>query len=135
MIDKSSVEKYLKANGVSSSAPDEEIKSVLFSAKWHSDDVETALMVLKENTQTHEKRVDSLHKVFRSDERLKPETISSLLGIDVEVPPPRDANHHVKSGLGAREVFYIGFFSLLLATIFVFFGMWHLKMGLFYATV
>ena len=85
MLQKKDIETILKINGVSVGAPDEEIRSVLLSARYNNDDVDTAIMVLRENTKTHQTRVDGLHKIFRSDEGLKPAEISALLGIEVEV--------------------------------------------------
>jgi len=85
MIDREHIEKILKINGLSPTSADEEIRSVLISAKWHKEDVETALTVLRENINTHESRVDTLHNVFLTDRRLSPEAIESLLGIDVEI--------------------------------------------------
>lgn len=85
MITKDQIERVLRINGLEPTASDEEIRSVLISAKWHETDTEMALMVLRENTKTHQERVDTLHKVFNTDDRLKPETISSLLGIDVDM--------------------------------------------------
>ena len=84
MINKQQVESFLKANGVPPSAKDEEIRSMLLSARWDNNEVDTALMVLKENTLSKETHVDTLHKIFQSDDRLTPVEISSLLGIDVE---------------------------------------------------
>ena len=72
-------------NGSSSTAPDEEIRSVLIEARWHEDDVESAITVLRENTTTHQSRVEKVNNIFVSDKRLSPEAIHSLLGIDVEV--------------------------------------------------
>lgn len=85
MIDRKHVEKILKVNGLTPTAEDEEIRSILISAKWNKDDVETALTVLRENINTHDSRVDTLHNVFLTDRRLTPEAIQSLLGIDIEV--------------------------------------------------
>jgi len=85
MIDRQHIESLLKANGVPPTAPDEEIRSVLISARWNHNDVDTALMVLKENTATQLIHVDTLHKVFHSDERLSPADISALLGIKVSL--------------------------------------------------
>ena len=85
MIDRKHIEQILKLNGLSSTAPDEEIRSVLISARWNQEDVETAITVLRENTKTHESRVDKLHDIFLADRTLTPEAIHSLLGIDVEV--------------------------------------------------
>jgi hypothetical protein len=85
MIERKYVEQILKVNGISPTAPDEEIREVLISSKWNKDDVETALTVLRENIKTHVSRSDTLHNVFQSDQRLSPEAIQSLLGIDVEL--------------------------------------------------
>ncbi|MCB9811882.1 hypothetical protein H6783_03135 [Candidatus Nomurabacteria bacterium] len=85
MITKDQIERVLRINGLEPTASDEEIRSVLVSANWHKDDTEMALMVLRENTHTHKSRVDTLHRVFNTDDRLKPETISALLGINVDM--------------------------------------------------
>jgi hypothetical protein len=86
MIDKRHVESVLRINGLTKTAADEEIRSVLLSARFEKDEIETALMVLRENVKTSETRVDGLHKVFRSDQVLQPEEISELLGVDVALP-------------------------------------------------
>lgn len=85
MIDRKHVEQILKLNGLTDTAPDEEIRSVLISARWNKEDVETAITVLRENVNTHKSRVDTLHDVFLTDKRLSPEAIHSLLGIDVQI--------------------------------------------------
>lgn len=133
MIDRTVLEKMLKANGVEETASDEEIRSVLISAKWHDDDVNTAITVLRENTETHETRVDSLHKIFRSDNKLKPETVSSLLGIEMDLPAKQiienpDAHRHYSTG----QVLHIAIVSLALALVLVFGAMWMMKIGIFY---
>ncbi len=138
MIQRAHIENFLKLNGVDMSSPDEEIKSVLLSARWHKDDVETALLVLRENTQNHETHVESLHRVFRSDERLKPETISALLGIDVDIPQdevnPNSfmRRYHIMS---PSQMMQIGLVSLSVSVIFVMASMWYLEMGIFHPTV
>ncbi len=87
MIEKHQVESLLKANGIPATAADEEIRSILISARWDNNDVDTALMVLKENTASKATHVDTLHKVFHSDDRLTPADISSLLGVKVALSP------------------------------------------------
>ena len=87
MLEKHNIEAFLKVNGISSSAKDEEIRSVLLSARWNDNEIDTALMVLKENTKTFETRVDTLHKVFNTDDRLSAAEITLLLGIDVTLSP------------------------------------------------
>ena len=137
MLERAHIEKLLKLNGVSVTAPDEEIKSVLVSARWHKNDVETALLVLRENTKSHETHVDSMHKIFRSDEHLKPETISALLGVDVTVSGDDVELHrrYAKSMVSAQQMMQIGIVSLVLSLIFVFASMWYLEMGVFHITL
>lgn len=86
MIDRKHIESILQANGITPTANDEEIRSVLVSAKWSENEVDTALSVLKENTQNFETHIDTLHKIFRTDESLSSHEISNLLGIDVDLP-------------------------------------------------
>lgn len=84
MIKPSQIEKILKINGVSPSSPEDRIRSVLMSARFNKDEVDTAVMVLRENKTTKQVKVEGLHKVFRSDESLEPHEISALLGIEVD---------------------------------------------------
>ncbi len=83
MIEKRNIEAFLKVNGIPATAKDEEIRSVLLSARWNNNEVDTAMLVLRENTVSKESHVDTLHKVFNSDDRLSSAEISTLLGIDV----------------------------------------------------
>jgi hypothetical protein len=85
MFDRKQLESLLKVNGIQKTSPDEEIRSVLISARFKDDEVDTALMILRENVQTKQTRVEGLHKVFRTDQSLKPSEISSLLGIEVDI--------------------------------------------------
>lgn len=85
MIEKKQIESILKANGIPPTADDEEIRSILISARWDHNDVDTALMVLKENKDSKATHVDTLHRVFHSDDRLSPADISSLLGVKVSL--------------------------------------------------
>ena len=85
MIEKRNLEAFLRVNGIPPTAKDEEIRSVLLSARWNNNEVDTALMVLKENVKNNETHVDTLHKVFNSDDRLSSAEITKLLGIDVNL--------------------------------------------------
>ena len=85
MINRDQIEKILKINGVSPADPDEQIRSVLLSARYDNDEVDTAIMVLREDINTKKTRVDGLHKVFRTDQALDSKEIAQLLGIDVDI--------------------------------------------------
>lgn len=133
MFEREHLERFLKLNGVEPSAPDEQIKSVLISARWHENDVEAALLVLKENTKSHQTHVDSLHKVFRSDDRLRPETISALLGIDVDIPSDEvQHSKRMRNFVSAQQMMQIGLVSLSVSVVFVLASMWYLQMGIFH---
>ena len=136
MLQREQLEKFLKVNGVPPNAPDDVIKSVLISAQWHEEDVEAAILVLRENPKSHETHVDSLHKVFRTDDRLKPETISSLLGIEMEVTSEDIEKKHdvVRSTFTPGRMLVVSVISLSLSVIFVFAAMWFLQTGLFHHT-
>lgn len=110
MTNRNHIERILKLNGVSPTAKDEEIRSILLSARFNKDEVDTALVILRENLKTNENRVDGLHKVFRTDEALNAAEIYSLLGVDVNL----DSKVKVKAGRDARS------FSTLNQTILFF---------------
>jgi len=137
MLERDHIEKLLKLNGVAVTAPDEEIKSVLLSARWHKNDVETALLVLRENTKSHETHVDSLHRIFSSDEHLQPETISALLGVDVTISNADldERKRYSRNAISPQQMMQIGIMSLILSLIFVFASMWYLEMGVFHITM
>ncbi|OIP78428.1 MAG: hypothetical protein AUK16_00215 [Parcubacteria group bacterium CG2_30_44_11] len=133
MFERSQIEQLLSLNGVGTGATDDEIKSVLMSARWHKDDVEAAIMVLRENKVTHQTHVDSLHKVFRTDDRLRPETVSALLGIEMNVSSEDiDKIRKYKRSMTPTQIMSIAFISLALSVIFVMASMWYLEMGIFY---
>ena len=106
MLKREQIELLLRINGVSPSSPDEEIRSVLLSASFDDNDINTAIMVLRENITNNTTRVDGLHKVFRTHDTLKPNEILSLLGIDVgvsDLPENRKANLEKKIGFNIQS--------------------------------
>ena len=136
MFQRTHIEKFLEINGVAPSAPDDQIKSVLLSAQWHKEDVEAAILVLRENPEDHVTRVDSLHKVFRTDERMKPETISALLGIEMDLSP-KDLNtlKGQTQNFLSLQILLIILFSVLFAGGFLVASMYLLEMGPFHQTI
>ena len=131
MMNKNQIETILKINGASVSSPDEVIRSVLLSARYKKDEVDTAIMVLRENTKTNKTRVEGLHKIFRTDVTLKPNEISQLLGIDVSI------NEKVEPKSKAREIkgfqfVLIWVLSVVCAVVGVLIYMYLHKVGLFF---
>jgi hypothetical protein len=134
MLERSQIEKLLRLNGVAISAPEDEIKSVLISARWHETDVETAMLVLRENKKNHETHVDSMHKIFQSDSSLDSGTISSLLGIDVDLFKDSidNKNHHSFLNQKFGQFFQIVMVSVCISALFLFASMWYLHIGIFH---
>lgn len=133
MIDRSHIEQLLKINGLSPTSPDEEIRSVLISARWHKEDVETAITVLRENTTTHASRVDTLHDVFLTDRRLSPQAIHDLLGIDTSMEG--NELEELKSRRHSAyiwQIISIVLFALLIAAGTLLTLMYTEKVGVFY---
>jgi membrane-associated HD superfamily phosphohydrolase len=137
MMNRADIEKILTLNGVPPTAPDEEIKSVLIQARWNEEDIDTAIVILRENKETHEKHIDKLHKVFYSDDRLDPKAISELLGLH-NVSLSSDALTHKaerrnyrKRG-SAGQLVSIVLLALLISLTLIVFMMWYYSSGLFY---
>jgi len=120
MIEKKRIEDFLRANGVPATAPDEEIRSILLSASFNEYEVNTALLILKENTVSNKTHIDTLHKVFRSDNRLKPSEINSLLGISVNLS---DNDIYYNTADKRRTTIINAFFISLFVVVFVFLGL------------
>lgn len=134
MIQRKQLESILKINGVDPSSPDEEIRSVLLSARYDKNEVDTAIMVLRENTKNNSTRVDGLHKVFRSDQGLKPNEISSLLGIEVDVEEVSVRRLKEEKEVAWIQTCVILLVSLVLALLGVLLVMYIYKVGMFHST-
>ena len=137
MLQRHYIEQLLKMNGVSIDNSDDEIKAVLVNARWHQNDIQAAVLVFREdaaNPATHE---DSIHAVFRSDERLRPETISALLGIDSHITSKdiENYNRRAKGRMQPSQILLVACMALSLSVIFVCASMFYLEMGLFHKTL
>lgn len=133
MIDRRHIEQILRLNGISPTAPDEEIRSVLISARWHKEDVETAITVLRENVNTRKSRVDTLHDVFLTDKRLSPEAIHSLLGIDIDIDPEKlQTMRKWRYNMYIWQMISIFLIASIVAFSFILFMMYSQKVGFFH---
>lgn len=131
MINREQIESILKINGVSPAAPDEQIRSVLLSARYNKNEVDTAIMVLRENIKTNKTRVDGLHKIFRTDQALKPDEISQLLGIEVDVSEEVIPQSKARK-LSTFQYILVWVLAALLAITSVLFYMYIHRIGFFY---
>lgn len=134
MSSRDQLEALLKINGVSASSPDEQIRSVLLSARYTKDEVDTAIMVLREDTKTKQTRVDGLHKVFRTNEALAPSEVSALLGIDVSVEEAIEEREKARS-LSTFQIMIVWLMSVAVAVSGIMFYMYMQKVGVFHPSV
>lgn len=119
MIDRKHIEQILKLNGLEPSAPDQKIKELLIRARWHEDDVETALVVLREDPNSKDGKIDAVHKIMHSNAKLAPETLSALLGIDVEVGDVVQKHQRQLQESYHKQILSIVVVSILLAVVFL----------------
>jgi hypothetical protein len=131
MINREHVVTLLKINGISPDSPDEYIRSVLLSARYTKDEIDTAIMVLRENTRTKQTRVDGLHKIFRSEESLRPEEISELLGIEVDIDAEIVPQSKVR-GFSNVQFIIVWVISVIVALAGIVFYMHLYEVGLFH---
>ena len=132
MIKRDQIESILKINGVEPTSPDEQIRSVLLSARYSKDEVDTAIMVLRENTVTNKTRVDGLHKVFRTDEALAPEEISQLLGIEIDLSDRVAHTAGKTRDFSKLQYALVWILSFILAIVGLLFYMYVHNLGLFH---
>lgn len=132
MMKRDQIESVLKINGVQPTSPDEQIRSVLLSARYSKDEVDTAIMVLRENTKTNKTRVDGLHKVFRSNQGLQPDEISQLLGIEVNLSERVQPDSVDSKNFSKLQSIIIAALSLLIAIMSLAFYMYIYKIGIFH---
>lgn len=134
MINRTHVENVLRVNGADLGSADDIIKSVLLSARYSKDEVDAAIMVLKENPNTNEPRVDGLHKVFRTSQVLTPDEISRLLGIETRMDHLPDIMEK-KNEISTVQTMLVWFLSIFMATGGIMLYMYLYKVGLFHPSV
>lgn len=114
MMNKNEIEAILKVNDVPKSSSDDEIRSVLLSARYNENEVDAAILILRQNTKTSEKKIEGLHKVFRTDRGLQPDEIYQLLGINVEVSDII-TERRLRQKVSISHLIIIGLASLIVA--------------------
>lgn len=131
MISRNQIESILKINGVSTKSPDEHIRSVLLSARYSKNEIDTAIMILREDSKTQKTRVEGLHKVFRTGESLRPEEIAQLLGVDAGIDGTIVVLNK-KRELSSTQLAVVWILSVSMATLGILISMYIHKVGVFY---
>ncbi len=138
-MNKKHIETILRTNGVDPSSPIGEIRSVLKSARYAEDEIDSAITILREEIDTSvvvkESGIsDGLNKLFRSHENLQPKEISELLGITVTLSETVEFEDDTSSFLKSRPLLIL-MASFALATIGILSYMLIFKVGFFYSSV
>lgn len=136
MVEKEHLENFLRLNGISPTAPDEEIRSALITAKWHDTDVEVALMVLRGEKGGEDIEMIASRQLFHSDAHIAPETLSKLLGMHVQIGRNQLRASYNKADADRKTaIFYtwLTIASVLGAGLLALFLMYSFQVGPFYA--
>ena len=83
MVSKEHVINFLRLNEVELSETDEVIRGALFAARWHEQDVDIALMLVRDIKVDPTRMLPRAHHLLSVDGAIAPQTLSSLLGIDI----------------------------------------------------
>lgn len=132
MIDKKHIEQFLHLNDLSAESSEEDIRTLLASARWHEDDITAALLVLNGSDAQPEEKNSSIHQLLNSDQKLKPETLSALLGIDVKVDSIITKHKTSLSQRYNSQIILIVLLSLLTSFSVLLFFMWFMEVGIFH---
>lgn len=132
MIDKKHIEQFLLLNGLTIDAPEDAIRSLLVDAGWHDEDAAMALKLLRDEIAVDAEEAGAAHKTLSSDHKIKPETLASLLGVDVEVESVTLQHHESLDRKYRSQLFSIVVFSVIGALIFLLAAMWYMQVGVFH---
>ena len=132
MLEKNAILQFLKVNGLPAEASDEEVKALLIKARWHEKDVAEALTLLRANPETSESNTQE--RAYIHGDKLRPETISALLSIDVEVVGSKLGKTAPQRSVYSawHAVCIIAIFAVLLAVATLVVAMWYFDMGFFH---
>mgnify|MGYP000379545351 CR=1 FL=1 len=128
----------LQRNGVSNISNEAEVRACLYRLRWHPHDIDRAVKKIASSNQmqsfTHK---SALHSLLRSDERIRPETLSSLLGFDIEITEEdvKSSAYRAKPRVTFPRLFMIIVFGIILGCTVMVLLMWLTKTGLFHPTL
>jgi hypothetical protein len=138
MHDKHFINSFLKVNGISADASDEEIKKALDKAHWSEEEVQVALFILRGNVDHSGIVALTKHDtaLFRPDINIGSKNLSRLLGVDVVVDPSliKDATrtkHHTQEGFQGNFAIWtiIILLSIILALVVAWLLLFTMKVG------
>ena len=143
MQDRAFINNFLKINGVSADASDDQVGTVLKDARWTDDEISTALTILRGDVDDSGIVAVTKHDaaLFRPDIDISSRQLSRLLGVDVIVDPSLIHNSHKKRG---KQAFIkddlaiwtiIVLLSIILALVIAWLLMFTMKIGPYRDTI
>ncbi len=137
MQDRAFINNFLKINGVSADATDEQVSSVLSDARWTDEEIKTALTILRGDVDDSGIVAVTKHDaaLFRPDIDISSRQLSRLLGVDVIVDPSlihhghkkRRNETYIKDGLAVWTIIIL--LSIILALVIAWLLMFTMKIG------
>lgn len=128
----------LKQNGVTDVHNEAEVRACLYRLQWHPSDIDRAVrLVTTADTNEAVSHQTALHILLRTDERLRPETLSSLLGIELEMTEDEVTHSAQRAAprLTLSRLFVVVFVGVIIASTVMLIIMWFSKVGLFHPTL
>lgn len=143
MQDRAFINNFLKINGVSADASDDQVSGVLKEARWTDDEIKTALTILRGDVDDSGIVAVTKHDaaLFRPDIDISSRQLSRLLGVDVIVDPSLIHNTHkkrrkqafIKDDLAIWTIIVL--LSIILALVIAWLLMFSMKIGPYRETV
>jgi hypothetical protein len=94
-------------------------------------------MILREDMNTQQKRVDGIHKIFRSDDTLLPNEITKLLGIEVTASnfTTPELLDDISTNRAVMQYIAVWFFAVVLSVTGILLYMYMNQVGLFHTSL
>ena len=100
-----------------------------------SNDVETALIVLREDKVKQTQHIDTVHQIFNTSDKIDPSTLNAILGIDIEINNITEKHSKDLDRAYRRQIFSLIVVSVVGALFFLLVAMWIMEFGIFYGRV
>jgi len=139
-MDKEHVTNFLRINDIPFTASDDAIREALARAMWHERDIDMAVLSMndKEEEQKHVSANDS-RGLFFTDVPIAPETLTSLLGVDVSVQNARNVAERNRSASRGDTSTVVILLTIFVSVILAFFTtlllMYFYNIGPYYSPV
>lgn len=137
MQDRAFINNFLKINGVSADATDEQVSAVLTEARWTDEEIKTTLIILRGDVDDSGIVAVTKHDaaLFRPDIDISSRQLSRLLGVDVIVDPSLIHRTHkkrkneafIKDNLSIWTIIVL--LSIILALVIAWLLMFSMKIG------